>query len=89
MNYILRIFLLSICIIEFLFGQELFYKEKQSGINLGFGIAAGDNISSNSLYLSYVFSGKLILRGHYGSASQSSKGYEDTKGNSIGGVVGF
>ena len=52
-------------------GQEVFYREKQSGANLGLGFSDGKNSTSTSYNVSFVFNGTILLNGQYGTASYS------------------
>ena len=71
------------------YGQEVFYRDKQNGLNLGFGVANGQYTTSSIYNVSYVISGKYLLYGEFEKSSYHEENIIKAQGKAIGGGFGF
>lgn len=82
-NFLIAFLLFSnLCI-----SQEVFYREKQSGVSLGIGFSDGKNSTGTSYNVSFVFNGTILLNGQFGTATYSDDNIITTEAEILG--VGF
>jgi hypothetical protein len=89
MKAILFFVLFIIIFKNLLIGQELFYRENQSGGNIGFGFSNNRSSSSSYFNLSYIFSGKFLIFADFEKASSHDYNSPVIKGTSTGGGIGI